>query len=80
MKLTLPSEFDEFLHALVKEGRYASIEEAAVAGIRLLQAQESLRLDIAKGIRQLDAGDAFDEDEVFAEVKSIIAKIESEQR
>ncbi|MCC9609535.1 type II toxin-antitoxin system ParD family antitoxin [Blastopirellula sp. JC732] len=79
MNLSLPTEFDDFIQSLVKQGRFSSAEEAVAAGIRLLQTQESLRQEIAKGARQLDAGEAFDEDEVFAEVKAAISKIESER-
>ncbi|TWT30917.1 type II toxin-antitoxin system ParD family antitoxin [Blastopirellula retiformator] len=79
MNLTLPHELNAFVQSLVNQGRYSSAEEAVAAGIRLLQAQEALRLEIAKGIRQLDADESFSEEDVFAAAESAISKTESER-
>ncbi len=72
MNVQLPSELSDFIKGLVTAGHYQSEEAAFIEGIRLLQTQEQLRQKISKGVQQLDAGDWFDEETVFAEVKAEI--------
>ena len=55
-------------------------EAAVVEGIRLLMSREKLREEIQKGVKQLDDGQWFDEETVFAELSAEINKIESSQQ
>ena len=80
MNLNLPSEINDFVNGLVAQGRFDSEEAAVVEGIRLLMSREKLRGEIQKGVKQLDDGQWFDEDTVFAEVNAEIDKIESSQQ
>ena len=80
MNLKLPSEVSDFVKDLVAQGRFNSEEDAIVEGIKLLMGREQLRGEIQKGVEQLDAGNFYDEDTVFAEVNSEIDKIEAEQQ
>ena len=80
MNLNLPSEFNNFVKELVSQGRFDSEEAAVVEGIRLLMGREQLRGEIQKGVVQLDGGDCFDEETVFAEVNAEIDKIEQSQQ
>ena len=80
MNLNLPSEVNDFVKNLVAQGRFNSEEDAIVEGIKLLMGREQLRGEIQKGVKQLDAGNFYDEDTVFAEVNSEIDKIEAKQQ
>lgn len=80
MNLKLPSEVSDFVKDLVAQGRFNSEEDAIVEGIKLLMGREQLRGEIQKGVKQLDAGNFYDEDTVFAEVNSEIDKIEAKQQ
>ena len=80
MNLKLPSEVSDFVKDLVAQGRFNSEEDAIVEGIKLLMGREQLRGEIQKGVKQLDAGNFYDEDAVFAEVNSEIDKIEAKQQ
>jgi putative addiction module CopG family antidote len=80
MNLNLPDEFNEFVKGLVLQGRFDSEEAAVVEGIRLLMTREQLRSEIQIGVEQLDNGQWFDEETVFAELDAEIDKIESSQQ
>ena len=80
MNLNLPSEVNDFVKDLVAQGRFNSEEDAIVEGIKLLMPREQLRGEIQKGVKQLDAGQFYDEDTVFAEINSEIDKIEAKQQ
>lgn len=77
MNLNLPNEINDFVKGLVSQGRFDSEESAVIEGIRLLMSREKLRGDIQKGVDQLDNGESFDEETVFAELNAEIDKIES---
>ena len=79
MNLELPGDVSEFLSALVSAGRFDSKEAAVVEGVRLLMDREKLRADIASGLKQLDEGRHYGEDEVFEELHQDIDRIESAQ-
>ena len=80
MNLNLPSEVNDFVKGLVAQGRFNSEEDAIVEGIKLLMGREQLRGEIQKGVKQLEAGEFYDEDTVFEELNAEIDKIESEQQ
>ena len=80
MTINLPSEMDQFLKNLVVTGTYASEQDAVAEGLRLLMSREQLKAEIAKGVRELDAGNFYDEETVFGELEEEIALIEREQR
>ena len=80
MNLNLPDEIGDFVKGLVSQGRFDSEEAAVVEGIRLLMSREKLRGEIQKGVKQLDDGQWFDEETVFAELSAEIDKIESSQQ
>jgi len=80
MNLNLPSEVNEFVKGLVAQGRFTTEEDAIVEGVKLLMGREQLRSEIQKGVRQLDAGEFYDEETVFNEVEVEIDKVEAEQQ
>lgn len=80
MNLNLPNEFNDFVKSLVAQGRFDSEEDAIVEGVKLLMDREQLRVEIQKGVKQLNAGEFYDEDTVFNEINAEIDKVESEQQ
>ena len=80
MNLNLPNDINEFVKALVSEGRFDSEEAAVIEGVRMLMGREQLKAEIQVGIDQLDNGQHFDEEAVFAEVNAEIDKVESTQQ
>ena len=80
MNLDLPSEINDFVKGLVSQGRFDSEEAAVVEGIRLLMGREQLRGEIQRGVDQLDNGQCFDEETVFAEMNEEIDRIEQSQQ
>ena len=80
MNLNLPYEVKNFVKGLVAQGRYSSEEDAIVEGIKLLMGREQLRGEIETGVKQLDAGEFYDEETVFSEINAEIDKVEAEQQ
>ena len=80
MNLNLPVEANDFVKALVAQGKYQTEEAAVVDGIRLLMGREQLRTEIQLGIEQLDRGESSGEDSVFAEIDAAIDEVEATQR
>ena len=80
MNLNLPVEANDFVKALVAQGKYQTEEAAVVDGIRLLMGREQLRTEIQLGIEQVDRGESSGEDSVFAEIDAAINEVEATQR
>ena len=77
MNLNIPAEAYEFVKGLIAQGKYLNEEDAVVDGIRLLMGREKLRKEIQIGIEQLNRGESWDEETVFAEVDAVIDEIEA---
>jgi putative addiction module CopG family antidote len=56
MSLTLPPEFEAFIHTRVASGAYASEQEVLRTAFDLLVMRESLLAHIDEGTRQLRSG------------------------
>jgi len=77
VNLNLPVEANDFVRSLVAQGKYQSEEAAVVDGLRLLMGRERLREKIAGGVEELERGESFNEEEVYAEVEAEIRNVES---
>ena len=78
----LGTTLETYVEALVQKGRYGSKSEVIREGIRLVQERETrltfLHAAIQEGIDAANAGDVYDEEEVFAELDELInAKIKA---
>ena len=69
MILDLPAETKRFVDALVASGDYPTAQDAVAEGVRLLMTRKQLRIDIEKGIDELDAGEWIDGKNVFADLR-----------
>jgi Arc/MetJ-type ribon-helix-helix transcriptional regulator len=76
--LRLDEERQGYADALVREGRFASVEEVVRLGVDLVREQEETALDplsdadrtaIDEGLAELDAGMGIDAQEVFARLR-----------
>ena len=79
MNLNLSNEVTDFVKGLISQGRFDSEEAAVAEGLRLLVEREKLRAEIQIGIEQVERGEWYDEDTVFAKVNAKIDEIESRQ-
>ena len=80
MNLSLPDDVNAFVKSLVSNGQFDSEEAAIIEGVRMLMGREQLKAEIQVGVDQLDNGNHFDEETVFAEVNAEIDKVESTQQ
>jgi antitoxin ParD1/3/4 len=77
MNVSLSPELEQLIEQKVKGGMYNSASEVIRAGLRLLQEQDELRLirlrelklEVQKGLDQIDRGEIVDGDEVFQELR-----------
>ncbi|REK23533.1 MAG: CopG family transcriptional regulator [Planctomycetota bacterium] len=65
MSLDLPADLSEFVERMIASGSYRDENELLVEGLRLLRTREQLRSDVDAGVRQLEAGEGIDGEEVF---------------
>ena len=75
MNVQLNPEAIQFVEGLVAAGQFKSADEAVAEGLRLLMSQQQLRVDIQKGIDELDAGQGIDGNVVFAELRERAQKL-----
>lgn len=82
MNISLSPELEAIVNDKVKSGQYNSASEVIREGIRLLQQHdemrekklEALRIEIQKGIDDLEAGRFRDGAEVMAEMRARLLK------
>ncbi|MGB3403913.1 MAG: type II toxin-antitoxin system ParD family antitoxin [Microcoleaceae cyanobacterium] len=68
MPITLPPELEQFIQNQVASGKYASVDEVFLAGIKLLEERErlyqgrfeELRREVMVGIEEAEAGELLD--------------------
>jgi len=80
MNIALSPDLEQFLAETVRSGAFQSASEAVAEAVRLLKEQgsrrETLRQDIAVGVRQLNAGQFSEHndaslDQFFAGIKAV---------
>jgi putative addiction module CopG family antidote len=77
MEIHLTGEDRTVVENLVAAGRFSSVEEAVLEGVRLLAANERLRGQVQIGIDQADGGDVHDHDTVFEQLKRMALEAEA---
>ncbi|MGB6042490.1 MAG: hypothetical protein WBF93_04955 [Pirellulales bacterium] len=76
MTTQIPSDMAPFVQRMVSERRFLSESDVLAEGLRMLQARETLREEVAKGFAQLDAGLGIPAEQVYARADERIAEIE----
>ena len=80
MTTEIPSDMVPFVQRMVSERRFLSESDVLAEGLRMLQARETLREEVAKGFAQLDAGLGVQADQVYVRAEERIAQIERRER
>jgi antitoxin ParD1/3/4 len=82
VNISLTPELGAFLQSRVKSGRYQTTSEVVREALRLLQHQEKereeglkqLKAKLQRGAAQAESGDLLDADQVFEELRRLIAE------
>jgi antitoxin ParD1/3/4 len=82
VNISLTPELGAFLESRVKSGRYQTTSEVVREALRLLQHQEEerevslkqLKAKLQRGALQAQRGELLDADEVFEELRKLIAE------
>jgi antitoxin ParD1/3/4 len=77
MNVSLTTEVEQFIQSQVESGKYDSVDEVIIAGIRLLEEREriykgrfeELKREIMIGIEQLERGERLDGREVIEQLR-----------
>jgi antitoxin ParD1/3/4 len=76
MTTEIPGDFAPFVRRMVSERRFWNEGDVVAEGLRMLQARETHREEVAKGFAQLDAGQGISAEQVYARAEAIISQIE----
>lgn len=79
MTVDIPADLEPFVQRLIAERRFLTESDVLSEGLRLLQAQESLRNAVRQGFVQLDEGSVVPAEMVFTKAKERIAAVERVQ-
>jgi antitoxin ParD1/3/4 len=85
MSITLPPELEQFIQSQVASGKYASVDEVFLAGIKLLEERErlyqgrfeELRREILVGVKEAEAGELL---EAKAVINGLQEKLQQRRR
>jgi antitoxin ParD1/3/4 len=74
MPITLPPELEQFIQSQVASGKYASVDEVFLAGIKLLEERErlyqgrfeELRREVLVGVEEAEQGELLDAETVIS--------------
>lgn len=75
MTIQLSTELEQLVKKLVNSGDFADEQQVFEAALRLLDRRSELRAEIRVGLDQLDRGECYSAEEVFADVRARIAEI-----
>ena len=77
MTAEIPSDLVPFVQRMVAEKRFLNEEDVLAAGLRMLQARETLRTEVKKGFDQLDAGMGVPAEDVYKRAEERIRRVEN---
>ena len=80
MSTDIPSNMEPFVQRMVDGRRYLNQQEVVAEGLRLLEARESLREEVAKGFADLDASAGVPAEEAYSRAEKRISEIEQGKR
>lgn len=80
MSTGIPQDMEPFVQRMVSGRRFLSEQDVVTEGLRMLQARETLRDEVAIGFASLDAGKGVPAEQVYARAEKRIAEIERGER
>ena len=80
MNIGIPKDMEPFVQRMVAGRRYLDEQDVVNEGLRMLQARETLRDEVAKGFASLDAGKGVPAEQVYSRAEKRIAEIERGER
>lgn len=88
MNVSLTPELEQFIQSQLESGKFTSVDEVIIAGIKLLEEREriykgrfeELKREIMIGIEASERGEVVDGETVFAELEEDIREIEIEMQ
>jgi antitoxin ParD1/3/4 len=80
MSLGIPPDMEPFVQRMVAVRRFLSEQDVVAEGLRMLQARETLRDEVAKGFSSLDHGRGVSAEEAYSRAEKRIAEIERGER
>mgnify|MGYP000628030420 CR=1 FL=1 len=80
MSTGIPNSMEPFVQRMVDGRRYLSQQEVVAEGLRMLEARETLREEVAKGFASLDAGNGVAAEQAYSRAEKRIAEIERGER
>jgi antitoxin ParD1/3/4 len=77
MPITLPPKLEQFIQNQVASGKYASVDEVFLAGIKLLEEREGLyqgrfeelRREVMVGVEEAERGELLEAEAVITELQ-----------
>lgn len=79
MHTEIPTDFAPFVQRMVAERRFLTESDVLAAGLRLLQATETLREEVRLGFQQLDDGRGVDSADVYRRAEQVVRDIQSKR-
>ena len=80
MSAGIPQDMESFVQRMVDGRRFLNEQDVVTEGLRMLQARETLRDEVAKGFTSLDANKGVPAEQVYAKAEKRIAEIERGER
>lgn len=80
MSTGIPQDMESFVQRMVDGRRFLNEQDVVTEGLRMLQARETLRDEVAKGFTSLDASQGIPAEQVYARAEKRIAEIERAER
>ncbi len=75
MSLEITTEIEEMVQTILRTGEYESEAEVLHEALTLLKERDRLRLDINRGLSELDRGERLEGDKGFAELEEKVAQL-----
>ncbi len=80
MSAGIPQDMESFVQRMVAGRRFLSEQDVVSEGLRMLQAREVLREEVAMGFESLDSGNGVPAEQAYSRAEKRIAEIENGER
>jgi Arc/MetJ-type ribon-helix-helix transcriptional regulator len=80
MNAQIPADLAPFVERMVTERRFLNESDVLAAGLRLLQARETLIQEVRTGFEELDRGQGIPAEDAFRRAERAVDEVESNHR